>query len=375
MLRDTYFFFVSHIILFFLFQISIDSDDGIMEVHCSCPRGQAVCHHMAALCIYAHHNISITDKACSWNRQKPSVTDSVTRISDLYPSKQPDYVAVQRTSTTAEVEQFRKDLGHANTVGFTWYLRPEPSPAINIIPSIESIIFSIEYTTSLDKENYFVEKCKVTQSVIAQVHEMTVGQADNENWLIARKYRLTSSKFGAVIAACKRNKYPKSLFTHLVEGYDLSGVQAVQWGKENEKCAVNKFEEILGLKVEPAGFCLERDGFLGASPDGYVSEKCIIEAKCPFKLRNEKNLKEALSTETGYIVYYKDQTLVVNENHSYYHQIQGQLHITNRDMCYLIIWIPNDCIVARISRDEDWKCNLDLLKTFYVKHFLNFLTS
>ncbi|CAH2000729.1 unnamed protein product [Acanthoscelides obtectus] len=65
-------------------EISYDLDDGIVSAKCSCPRGLAVCHHMAALCIHAHHNVSMTDKTCLWNKRKPAETEQVTKISDIY---------------------------------------------------------------------------------------------------------------------------------------------------------------------------------------------------------------------------------------------------------------------------------------------------
>lgn len=33
--------------------------------------------------------------------------------------KQPNYVAVQRICDTDEIEQFKQNFGHANSVGFT----------------------------------------------------------------------------------------------------------------------------------------------------------------------------------------------------------------------------------------------------------------
>ncbi|XP_072394135.1 uncharacterized protein [Diabrotica undecimpunctata] len=253
-------------------EVSIDYDDGIVDAKCSCPRGQVVCHHMAALCLHAHHNISITDKACAWNKRKAVDIETVTKIRDIYEPKRSNYVAVQRTANQEEIENFKEGLGHANPTGFAWLLMPEPLPEANLLPSIDTILFSESYMNASDKEEFFLKECRVTQSLIRSVHDMTIGQAYNQNWLIARKYRLTSSKFGPVIAAYNRGKYPKSLFTNLLEGYDLNGVQAIQWGRENERCALSKFSEVTGLDIEPAGFCLHENGFLGTSPDGYVNK-------------------------------------------------------------------------------------------------------
>ncbi|KAF5283116.1 hypothetical protein FQA39_LY17423 [Lamprigera yunnana] len=42
----------------------------IEKCPCNCPRGLDICHHMAALALFAHYNLSITDKACSWLKKK-----------------------------------------------------------------------------------------------------------------------------------------------------------------------------------------------------------------------------------------------------------------------------------------------------------------
>nr|XP_023016341.1 uncharacterized protein LOC111505716 [Leptinotarsa decemlineata] len=203
-------------------EISINFDDGIVDSKCSCPRGLAACPHKAALCIYAHHNISVTDKACVWN--KPNIQDEVdviTKIKDIYQPKRTNYTAVQRLANENELDLFKKELGYSNPTGFSWWLMSTPSEKILLNQSIEDVIFSEEYANASNKE-FFFEKCGVTKAIVLLVHQPTIGQENSENWLIARKHRITSSKFGVVLFACKRNKYPKSLFKSLLEGYDLS---------------------------------------------------------------------------------------------------------------------------------------------------------
>nr|CAH7763522.1 unnamed protein product [Callosobruchus chinensis] len=305
-------------------EISYDFDDGIVAAKCTGPRGQAICHHMAALCIHAHHNVSVTDKTCVWSKRKTGVeADDTTKIRDIYKPKHLDYSAAQRNVTSSEIEAFKNSLSQNAPVGFSWWLLPEPSDDLIFLPNIEDIIFCDEYATAVNKHEYLIEKYSLTEETIKNVEKMTIGQSNNANWLVARKYRLTSSKFAAVIAAYKRNKYPKSLFKGLLEGYDLSGVQAIQWGKENEQTAIAKFKEVTGLCVEPAGFHLHACDFLGTSPDGYVSEKCLIEVKCPFKYRNRELLSEELSIDKNYIISFNNSSWIINESHAYYHQIQG----------------------------------------------------
>uniref|UniRef100_A0AAR5QHV9 SWIM-type domain-containing protein n=1 Tax=Dendroctonus ponderosae TaxID=77166 RepID=A0AAR5QHV9_DENPD len=199
-------------------EMAIDLEDSIiLSGKCSCPRGLSICHHMAALCIYGHHNVSVTDKICVWNKPKQNDNVQIKSISDLYPPKKPRFMAVQRKASAIEVDAFRIALGSSTPVGFSWLLRPAPSGSIDIIPTIESILFSEDYIKACNKAKCFQEKCRVTSDISQRVHGATIGQASNENWLVCRKYRLTSSKFGMVIAACNRISFPKSLYKNLLE--------------------------------------------------------------------------------------------------------------------------------------------------------------
>ncbi|XP_030758057.1 uncharacterized protein LOC115883790 [Sitophilus oryzae] len=51
------------------------NEDSIRKSECNCPRGQYLCHHVAALCIYGHYNISVTDTECRWTARKPKEED------------------------------------------------------------------------------------------------------------------------------------------------------------------------------------------------------------------------------------------------------------------------------------------------------------
>lgn len=52
---------------------------------------------------------------------------------------------------------------------------------------------------------------------------------------------------------------------------------------------------------------------------------------------------------------------------TYMYQIQGQLHITDRQLCYFIVWTPKGMIVDKIQRDDIfWKTRMETkLINFY----------
>jgi hypothetical protein len=79
---------------------------------------------------------------------------------------------------------------------------------------------------------------------------------------------------------------------------------------------------------------------LGASPDGLVDLDSIVEIKCPFAARNT-DIKTAI--EKKIIKYLEidprdDDKILLKENDNYMYQVQGQLHITNRQKCYFIVY-------------------------------------
>ncbi|KAJ8933814.1 hypothetical protein NQ318_004087 [Aromia moschata] len=93
----------------------------IMLSHCSCPRGQVICHHLAALLYYAHYNISSTDVQRQWGTtaSKISIDDPIETIDEIYHFKQP-YTAISGEISSSKIEDFKKNLGQTNVVGFSW---------------------------------------------------------------------------------------------------------------------------------------------------------------------------------------------------------------------------------------------------------------
>ncbi|KAJ8933350.1 hypothetical protein NQ314_014064 [Rhamnusium bicolor] len=213
-------------------ELFVDPEDGITDAKCTCPRGQVICHHMAALCVHAHHNVSVTDKAYAWNApRKNSDMEKTKSLHEMFPPKEPNYC-------------------------FIWLLQAEPKETLLLlVPQIENIVFSTEYIASENKVEYFKEKCMLSKENIKQIAEAARGQSSNENWLIARKHRLTASHFGV-------------------------------WGRENEAIAIETIKVATGMEVFPTEIWLEDFGYIGANPDGLVGKDAlIIEVKCPFARR------------------------------------------------------------------------------------------
>ncbi|KAG5872947.1 hypothetical protein JTB14_001175 [Gonioctena quinquepunctata] len=145
---------------------------------------------------------------------------------------------------------------------------------------------------------------------------------------------------------------------------------AIQWGKEHENVALNTFSDAFdNMDIIPTGLWLDESGFLGASPDGLCGDSAIVGVKCPYKFR-AVSLSEALRNDKSYIIYREGDATLMNYNHDYYHQIQGQLHLTKRNVCYLVVWTPNECEVVSVPIEIGWEPNLEILRSFYLNRFI-----
>ena len=181
-----------------------------------------------------------------------------------------------------------------------------------------------------------------------------------------RKGRLTAGNFGPVLTA---KRVTPSLLKRLMGEYDLSGVKAITWGVNNEKEAVNAYEKSNCLKAEPTGIWFEESSIPVATPDGLVGQKGILEVKCSYTFRNS-TIEEAMKSESFYLDKQKDKIeLKRDHKFGYWHQIQGQLHLTNRMYCYFILWTVKGHVTLVIHRDDEWKPNLDILRDFYFHQY------
>jgi len=48
----------------------------------------------------------------------------------------------------------------------------------------------------------------------------------------------------------------------------------------------------------------------------------------------------------------KDSSIILKRNSNYYYQVIGQLHITQRKLCYLVVYTENWTTVERIHYDH-----------------------
>jgi len=123
----------------------------------------------------------------------------------------------------------------------------------------------------------------------------------------------------------------------IVEGYKN---QWMEEGQTKEEEARAMYELVKGMTVEQVGFCVTDYGY-GCSPDGMILEDGLLEIKCPL-----------IHTHVKYLL---DGCLPSE----YFHQVQGQLLVTNRKWCDFVSYFPGlKPLIVRVFPDKEFHAKL-----------------
>lgn len=171
-------------------------------------------------------------------------------------------------------------------------------------------------------------------------------QRSNE-WFSQRKGRITGSVAGTILGL-NPNQLPKAILRRMVRDFhglesEFAGNIATEYGTLNEPMAMLDFIGKYGYAVDEVGFFLNPDyAWLGASPDGIFvnnrGEKCILEIKCPFGLRNDL-LPEFKSIES--------------QPH-YYAQLQLEMACTGLKQAYFYQWNRHNDSLEIVPFNRVW---------------------
>jgi putative phage-type endonuclease len=180
----------------------------------------------------------------------------------------------------------------------------------------------------------------------------------SEEWFKVRQGRVTGSAVGAILNLSPFSN-EKDVMRRMVRDWhgaprEFIGNFATDWGVANEAGAISQFEMSFGVTVEKCGF-YEYEDWLGASPDGLVGAAGLVEVKCPFGLRN--NPKPVFKT--------------AKMQPHYYAQMQVQLYVTNRSVCYFYQWAPNGDDLEIVKFDKGYLDTIQKpLKMFYEQYLI-----
>jgi len=177
-------------------------------------------------------------------------------------------------------------------------------------------------------------------------------------WFEARKGRVTGSSVGGILGLSpysSRDAVMRAMVREALGApseFPSPDPAPVAWGKAMEATAIADFEMTTSEAVTPAPFVPFED-WLGASPDGYVSDGRLIEVKCPFYIRNDQ------------LPAFKS----IDDQPHYMAQMQVQMYVTGYTSCWFFQWTPHDSALKLIHRDDDWLAtNIVLLKEFHSQY-------
>jgi putative phage-type endonuclease len=167
-------------------------------------------------------------------------------------------------------------------------------------------------------------------------------------WFAIRRGAVTASRIADVTARTKtghgasRANYMAELIVERLTGQTAPSYEndAMRWGSEQEAPARLTYQFMFDVQVEPIGFAPHPSiANAGASPDGAVGDRGLVEIKAP-------NTATHLDTLlTGVIA------------DKYFKQMQFQMACTGRHFCDFVSFDPRlppsmQLWVKRVDRDE-----------------------
>ncbi|XP_050526276.1 uncharacterized protein LOC126896998 isoform X3 [Daktulosphaira vitifoliae] len=219
-----------------------------------------------------------------------------------------------------------------------------------------------------NKKRDFLQSLKLNKSEIETFERNTIKCFDKDLWFKEPRKRLSAYHFyrackfkqtSSKEAFLKRTMFIRFEKSEATETEDTPCY--IEYGRDNEHKAKELFENIMDLQIDPCGvFIDEKLNYLTAKPDGLIGKDGIVEIKCPV---NAQNMTPKLAIEQKvikYVHYDENGDLVLKRSSDIFYQIQGELHITKRHYCYLIIWTPKGIAYCKILQDDKfWNDNVE----------------
>lgn len=235
--------------------------------------------------------------------------------------------------------------------------------------SADCLVADLDESTYNKKVEIFLNSQKKTSKEILEIEAQTRLQGGSDLWRNLRRNLLTASNFGTV---CKRLPFTRcdSLVTRLLYGDQLDAFSLV-YGREKEVIAISQLKK-MGLEITKCGLFIDKDlPYLAATPDGLIGNDGILEIKCPSAAMNLTPFEAILQRKGMMSTFWSvegESITNINKNHSYYYQIQGQMHITRRSFAIFVVWTPKGIKLERIERDDTfWTDFMERkLRAFYM---------
>jgi putative phage-type endonuclease len=134
---------------------------------------------------------------------------------------------------------------------------------------------------------------------------------------------------------------------------EFTGNVATQYGSFHEPGAIVDFQMETGF-VATANedfFIHPEHDWLGATPDGFVSDGALIEIKCPYGKRDSGEFKS------------------IEDQQHYYAQMQIEMACTGKQRCWFYQWSAHNSEAVCVSFDQEWfDSALPVLAAFHARY-------
>jgi putative phage-type endonuclease len=164
-------------------------------------------------------------------------------------------------------------------------------------------------------------------------------EQNSDEWFALRRGKFTASTFKDLFMDENTRGYKNAIYKVAFERLTNTSPESftneyIQRGTELEPEARAWYEFEKNVEVIKAGF-FEYNDWIGASPDGLVGDSGLIEIKCPkFSTMMDYLIKKELPK-------------------THFHQVHGQLLITDRQWCDFIAYHPSlPKFVLRVEREK-----------------------
>ena len=405
-----------------------ESNGKILSAHCDCMAGLGeACSHIGAILFYleASHRIreakTVTDEKAYWmlpSSCKDIKFAEVSNIDFTSPNtlKRKYDVAVNNTSKAPPLLEscFVKYKGPTDDQLSSFFdelnISGEKPAILSIIPpydnsyvpkiisgTLPKMVTDI-YNSNLSHFNiddlrmycsgvgiYFVN---ITIDQQREVETLTRLQAENPLWFKYRAGRITASKIYSAVHTNPNQPAISLLRNICYPQTNIFSTPATKWGIFHEDIALKKYcnnMTVIHTEVnfQKCGLFLSTDyPFLGATPDLLVNCLCCgdgcVEVKCPFK-HKDSFIIEAVESDDKFCLKKVNGRIRLSEAHSYFYQIQSQLHVCNKKYCDFIIYTNVDFYIERIMPNNAFwldmvlKCKLlfnnSILPEMVAKYF------
>ena len=176
---------------------------------------------------------------------------------------------------------------------------------------------------------------------------MTIEQGSPE-WFALRAGKVTASRVADILAKTKtgpsasRQNYLIELAIQRTTGIIQESYTnaAMEWGTQTEPQARVAYEVNTNNFVDQVAFIDHPNiAWFGCSPDGLVSDRGLVEIKCPNSATHWEYFKSKKPPQ------------------KYFIQMQAQIAVTGRDWCDFVSFDPrmpdrSQLLVVRVPRDE-----------------------